>query len=65
MKHPITTVASVIFLLVAAGHGLRLAMHLPVTIGSLHVPLWISAVGAAVTLALSLLLWREAHPRAS
>lgn len=56
---PFTTLAMVFLTLVGLAHLLRLGLGWSVVINGMTVPLWASAVGAAVTLLLSFMLWRE------
>ena len=58
---PFTTLAAIIFALVALAHGYRLATHFVVVVGSHTMPMWISAVGLVVAGGLAVMLWREAR----
>lgn len=46
-------VAATIFAIVALGHVVRIALALPVHIGTMSVPMWVSWAGLAVAGALS------------
>jgi len=56
---PATTTATVLLLLVAVAHTLRLLFAVPVTVGSTSVPLWVSGLGALVPIVLAIGVWRE------
>ena len=58
---PITTVAVVVFSLVALLQLLRVVMGWEVTINGIVIPIWVSVVAFVVAGALATLLWREAH----
>jgi hypothetical protein len=58
---PIAMVASGVLLVVALAHALRVALQLPVTVGSVVVPPWLSLPAAIGSGALAVLLWREAR----
>jgi hypothetical protein len=61
---PFTTIAAVIFGIIALLHLLRLTFfHLDIVAGSFHVPLWISTIGFVVTAVLCIGLWKEANRR--
>ena len=57
---PFTTIAIVIFSLVAVLHVLRLMFRWEVVINGLLMPMWVSVVGIIVAGGLALLVWREA-----
>ena len=48
-----------VFALVAMGHGVRLLLGLPVTVGTMQVPMAVSVVGVVVPATLAIMLWRE------
>jgi hypothetical protein len=58
---PFTTVAVVVFLLVALLQLLRVAMGWEVTINGILVPLWASVIACVVAVTLAFMLWRETH----
>ena len=60
MNSPTTglRVASIIFALFLLGHVLRLIKHAPVTVGSHHIPMWVSLVALIVAGGLSIWMWR-------
>jgi len=51
-------VAGTIFAVVCIGHVLRLLTRIDVVFGGRHLPLWMNAVGAIVTGALSVWMWK-------
>lgn len=55
-------VAAVVFGLVALAHGARLALGLPVVIGTWDVPAWVSWVGVLVTGGLAVWGFRTRAP---
>jgi hypothetical protein len=57
---PFSHAASAVLMAVAVAHALRAAFQLPLLIGSVTVPPWMSVPGAVVAGALSILVWREA-----
>jgi hypothetical protein len=58
---PFSTIAAVVFALVALVHLLRLVYGWEVTLAGWVVPLWLSVVGLIVAGGLSALVWREAR----
>jgi hypothetical protein len=58
---PFTLLAAALFLALAVAHACRMLFAIPVTIADSSIPLWPSAVALVVSLALSLMLWREAR----
>jgi len=56
---PFTTVAVVLFALIALTHLLRLPLGWEVTVNGLLVPKWASGLGLVITAWLALMLWRE------
>lgn len=58
---PASFLTMLLMLVVAAAHLTRLALRIPVTIGALAVPMWVSLGGFVVPLALAIGLWRERH----
>ncbi len=59
---PFTTIAVVIFLVVAALHVLRLIFGWEAVITGMVVPMWVSVVGIIVAGGLAVMLWRESRP---
>ena len=51
--------AIVLLLAVAGAHLARLTGRIPVTVGTTTVPMWVSAVGVILPVALAIGLWRE------
>jgi hypothetical protein len=58
---PFTLVASVIFLLVAITHLMRVILGWTVTIDGYDVPSWMSIVACVVAAILAIMIRREAH----
>lgn len=58
---PFTTVAVVIFSIVALLQLLRVALGWEVTVNGFHVPLWASVIAFAVAATLAFMLSREAR----
>lgn len=56
---PFTTVASVVFALVALAQLLRVVMAWEVRVGGLMVPLWVSLIACLIAATLALMVWRE------
>ena len=56
-----TTVAAVIFALVAFIHLLRLFLGWEVTLNGIVVPMWVSVLGLVVAAGLAVMLLREAR----
>ena len=56
---PFTTLAILVFALVALAHLFRLIRPFQVIVGSHTLPEWISIVGLLVAGGLSFMLWRE------
>ncbi len=57
---PFTTLAALIFLVVAAAHAYRLYMGWSLMAGPYDIPSWVSYAGVAIPLVLAILLFREA-----
>lgn len=60
-NRPATTIAAIIFLIIAVLHAYRLATHFQFVVGSHVIPMWVSWVGVIVPLLLAWGLWREAR----
>ena len=58
---PFTTLAAILFALVALAHGYRLATHCAIIVGSHTLPMWLSVVGLIVAAGLAVMLLREAR----
>ena len=58
---PFTTVAVVVFTLVAVVHLLRILLGWEVTIQGAVVPMWVSYLGLIIAGGLAFLLWRESR----
>jgi hypothetical protein len=60
---PFTAIAILVFLLIAVAQLLRLLFRVEVTANGVSIPLWPSALAAALFGGLAYLLWRENRPR--
>jgi uncharacterized oligopeptide transporter (OPT) family protein len=60
---PFTTIATVIFSLIAAAQLLRFLFRVEVVAGGISIPLWPSALAAIFFGGLAYMLWRENHPQ--
>ncbi len=60
---PFTTIAIVIFSLVAVLHVLRLIFGWQTVIDGLVIPMWASVVGLIIAGGLAVMLWRESRPQ--
>jgi hypothetical protein len=58
-RKPFTTVAVVLFALMALAHLLRLFFAWEVAVDGMVVPKWASGLGLVITAWLALMLWRE------
>ena len=58
---PYSTIAAAIFALVALVHVIRIIQGWEVIVNGIIIPLWVSIVGAMITGALAILIWRESH----
>ena len=58
---PFTTVAVVVFSLVALLQLLRVALGWEVTVNGILIPLWASVIACVVAATLAVMLWRETH----
>ncbi len=56
---PASIITTLFLCLVAAGHLLRLALSVPVTVDGIAIPVWASLPAALFTGALAFFLWRE------
>ncbi len=60
-SRPFTTIASLVFALLALGHVLRLVFAVELAIGGMIVPLGVSIPVAVIAAGLAYLVWRESH----
>ena len=60
---PFTTLAVVVFTLVALAHLYRLVRGLDVEVQGHEVPGWVSIVGLVVAALLAIMVWRESRQR--
>ncbi len=56
---PFTTIAVIVFSLIAFMHLLRLFFSWEVTVNAMIVPLWVSMPGFVIAAGLAFMLWRE------
>jgi len=56
---PATSLAVLIFTLVAVAHLLRLVFRVEVLVAGAAMPMWLSVVGLVVASVLAVALWRE------
>ena len=60
---PFTTLAVLIFSVIAIAHLYRLIRPFEVTVAGAPVPQWASIAGLIVAGGLALMVWRESRPR--
>jgi hypothetical protein len=60
MRKPFTTVAVILFALIAVLHVLRVVYSWEVTIGNINIPMWASVLAAVVAALLAFMVKREA-----
>jgi hypothetical protein len=58
---PFTTIAVVVFSLVALLQLLRVTLGWEVSVGGVIIPYWASLIACVVAATLALMLWRETH----
>jgi hypothetical protein len=58
---PFTTLAVLIFALVAVVHVFRLIRGIQIIFGSHTIPMWTSVVGAIAAGLLAIMVWRESR----
>lgn len=58
---PFTTVAVVVFSLVALLQLLRVVLGWELTVNGILIPLWASVIACVVAATLAFMLWRETH----
>jgi hypothetical protein len=58
---PFTTLASIVFTLVAIAQLLRIAFGWAVTVDGIDIPRWVSAVAFVIAAALAVMVRREAR----
>jgi hypothetical protein len=57
---PFTTIAAIVFALVALLHVVRLVQGWVVAVDGVTIPMWVSPLGIVIAGGLAFLLWREA-----
>ena len=58
---PFTTLAILLFTLMALAHLYRLLRPFEIVVSGTPLPLWVSILGLVVTAGLALMLWRESR----
>lgn len=53
------SIAAVVFFLVALAHVFRIGFAVPITVGSVEIPLWTSAAVVVISMVLALLVMRD------
>ena len=61
MTKPFTTIAAVIFALIALVHAYRLVRGFEVVVDGTALPQWVSVVGVLLAALMALMLWRESR----
>jgi hypothetical protein len=61
MTRPFTTIAAVIFAVIALVHGWRLIKGFAVVVDGTALPQWVSVVGIMIAGILAVMLWRESR----
>ena len=56
---PFTTIAVVLFALIALMQFLRFSLGWEVTVNGVMVPIWVSAIAFVIAGGLAVMLWRE------
>ena len=56
-----STIAAVVFALVALAQLLRLALGWSIVVNGISIPLWASAIACLVAGGLAVMVWRDAH----
>ena len=56
---PFTTIAAVVFTLIALMQLLRFILSWEITVNGVIVPVWVSGIASVVAAGLALTLWRE------
>ena len=58
---PFSTIAAVVFVVVAALQLLRFSLGWEVLVNGWSIPLWASVIAFLVASALAVMVWRESH----
>ena len=56
---PFTTIAAVVFTLIALMQLLRFILSWEITVNGVIVPVWMSGIASVVAAGLAVMLWRE------
>jgi protein-S-isoprenylcysteine O-methyltransferase Ste14 len=57
-RNPVVLIVTILLAVVSFAHLLRIALAIPVTVGEIVVPMWISGIGVVVPGVLAWLLHR-------
>ncbi len=58
---PAASIAAIILGIVALAHAFRILFHVPVAVGELRVPMWMSVLAFLFAAVLAIALWRESR----
>lgn len=58
---PFTTIAVIVFSLIALMHVIRLLFGWEVSVNGVIIPIWVSALGFVIASLLAFMLWKEAQ----
>lgn len=58
---PFTTIAAVVFALIAVMQLLRVILSWGVTVNGVTVPVWLSGIAFVIMAGLAVMVWREAR----
>lgn len=59
---PAALLSALFLALIAVAHLLRVALAVPITVGSLTIPMWLSVPAVIGPGALAIWLWKEQRP---
>jgi membrane protein implicated in regulation of membrane protease activity len=58
---PVALIVSILLVLIAVAHLVRLVFGMEIVIAGMVVPMWISPIACVVMTVLAVLLWRESR----
>ncbi len=58
---PFTTIAALVFALIALMQLLRFTLGWEITVNGVIVPVWVSGIAFVITAGLAVMLWRESR----
>ncbi len=61
MTKPFSTLASILFALIALAHLYRIVRPFEVVVGTCSIPQWASFIGLIVAATLAVMVWRESR----